>query len=137
MPPIPMQAVASAVRSGVARSVVDDMAVPPQAIFNVGITPGPTQVEVRFETRYATLGKVEIYRMVHGEMSLDMEPEHLVRTEIGSSSYTKRHSLTVDGLEQEKRYWYRARLGRDHLHLGGIRCHRSRRPAARGAARER
>jgi len=107
-----MQAVATSVRSGIARSLVDDLAVPPQAIFNVKVVPGPTTVQIQFETRYPTLGTVEIYRMVHGELSLDVDGEIPVRTEIGSSSYTRRHSITVDGLEQEKRYWYRAFVAR-------------------------
>jgi hypothetical protein len=84
-----------------------------QGIFNVSLARAPTRVRFDFFTFWPCFARIEIFRMVHGELSLDMEKEHLVRTEIELfGSAKERHSILVTGLEQERRYWYRISVPR-------------------------
>jgi hypothetical protein len=81
---------------------------PVQAIFDVKVARAPTRVRFEFSTALPCFARVEIFRMVHGELSLDMEKANLVQTEIELfGSPKERHSILVGGLEQERRYWYR------------------------------
>jgi hypothetical protein len=84
-----------------------------QAIVNVRVIPLVTAVRIRFETIYPCWATLEVFRMVHGEIDLDMEKDNLVRTEIelfGDAS--SRHNMIVRGLEQERRFWFRISVPR-------------------------
>ena len=63
---------------------------------------------MKFDTVDATFATVEIFHMVHGEVDLDMEKEHLVgvRVELFGNAQDQ-HAVFFSGLEQERRYWFR------------------------------
>lgn len=108
--PIGQEALA-VIRRGVAQTLFDTQQQ--QAITNVRLTPEPSAVTVRFDTVLPTFATVELFRMVHGELSLDMEKEHRVGIEVEIFGDAKdRHAIRLGGLEQEHRYWYRVSVPR-------------------------
>lgn len=99
------------IQSGIAVSLKDWLFR--QAILNVRVTRGATAVRLRFDTVWPCFATVEIFRMVHGELSLDMEKENLVQTEVELFGNARtRHDVTLGGLEQERRFWFRISVPR-------------------------
>jgi hypothetical protein len=99
------------VRHGIGQIMLDVYIA--QAIVNVEVERGATAARFRFETAWPSFATVEIFRMVHGELSLDMEKENLVRTEIELFGDARSlHDVLVGGLEQEHRFWYRISVPR-------------------------
>jgi hypothetical protein len=95
-----------------------------QGIFNVKLDRAPTRVRFNFFTFWPCFARVEIFRMVHGELSLDMEKENLVQTEIELfGSPRERHGILVTGLEQERRYWYRISVPRKTPDFPNLKGH--------------
>ncbi len=99
------------VRHGIGQILLDVYIA--QAIVNVEVERGATAARFRFETVWPSFATVEIFRMVHGELALDMEKENLVRTEIELFGDARSlHEVLVGGLEQEHRFWYRISVPR-------------------------
>ncbi|BCX18488.1 MAG: hypothetical protein KatS3mg117_2170 [Geminicoccaceae bacterium] len=81
---------------------------PAQAIFGVVVTPEPENATITFETTRPCFATVELFRMVTGEIALDMEKANRERIELelfGSARY--RHRIRLFDLPQERRFWYR------------------------------
>lgn len=84
-----------------------------QGIFNVELARAPTRVRFRFETFWPCYARVEVYRMVTGELDLDMEKENLLRVghELFGSPKVS-HDVLITELGQEQRFWYRISVPR-------------------------
>ena len=62
---------------------------------------------------HATFATVELFRMVHGEIDLDMEKEKLADVGVEMFGTAKdQHAVFISGLEQEHRYWFRISVPR-------------------------
>src|SRR3954469_6395321 len=102
---------AAVIRQVVTQTLFDMMAV--QAISNVRLVREPTAVTVKFDTVHATFATVDLFRMVHGEIDLDMEKENLAATGVELfGSAQDHHAVFISGLEQEHRYWFRISVPR-------------------------
>ena len=104
-------ATTAAIRQTVAQTLFDMMRV--QAISNVRLVREPTAVTVKFDSVHATFATVELFRMVHGEIDLDMEKENLADVGVELFGTAKdQHAVFISGLEQEHRYWFRISVPR-------------------------
>ncbi|MCB1992199.1 MAG: hypothetical protein KDG49_12140 [Geminicoccaceae bacterium] len=84
-----------------------------QGIFNVQLARAPTRVRFGFQTFWPCYARVEVYRMVTGELDLDMEKENLLRVgyELFGSPKVS-HNVLITELGQEQRFWYRISVPR-------------------------
>lgn len=84
-----------------------------QGIFNVELERAPTRVRFRFRTFWPCYARVEVFRMVTGELDLDMEKENLLRVGYELFGNPKvGHDVLITELEQAHRFWHRISVPR-------------------------
>ncbi len=84
-----------------------------QGIFNVELERAPTRVRFRFRTFWPCYARVEVFRMVTGELDLDMEKENLLRVGYELFGNPKvSHDVLITELEQAHRFWHRISVPR-------------------------